>query len=141
MIQRIQSVWLLLASLCGFALTRVPLYTGRLANNVIENKLATDNILFFALIIGTALLALACIFLFKNRNLQFKLTVTGILLSIGIIAFDVWYIDKYRAAKALVSGTYYWGGLLPIAMAIFLILAARSIYKDEKLIKSLDRLR
>ncbi len=141
MLQRIQTVWLILAAACGFALTRVPIYSGRIAANLVENKIATDNIFFFALIIATTLLTVACIFLFKNRTLQFKLTVIAVLLSIGIVAAEIWFIEHYKTSKTLLAGTYLWGGLIPIAMIIFLILAARDIYKDERLIKSLDRLR
>jgi len=141
MIQRVQTIWLLLAAVCGFALTQVPLFTGRLPNEIIRRVLATESLLLFALIIGAACLALACIFLFKNRPLQFKLSVTGVILSIIITGLEVWYIEGFKRANALVKGTYYWGGLLPIAMVILFILATRGIYKDEKVIKSLNRLR
>jgi hypothetical protein len=140
MIQRIQSVWLFLAALCGFAFTQVPYFFVDLANNVTRKVLAIENLMLFALSIGLACLAVACIFLFRNRKLQFKLTVTGVLLSIGLIALAVMTYGNYKAPDALAKG-WYWGGLLPIAMTIFFMLAARGIYKDEKLIKSLDRLR
>jgi len=42
---------------------------------------------------------------------------------------------------SIVSATYLPGAFLPVLILIFLYLAARGIYKDEKLIKSLDRLR
>ncbi len=141
MIQRVQTIWLLLAAVCGFALTQVPLFNGRLPNEIIRRVLATESLLLFALIIGAACLALACIFLFKNRPLQFKLSVTGVILSIIITGLEVWYIEGFKRVNTLVKGTYYWGGLLPIAMVIFFILATRGIYKDEKVIKSLNRLR
>lgn len=141
MIQRVQTIWLLLAAVCGFALTQVSLFTGRLPNEIIRRVLATESLLLFALIIGAACLALACIFLFKNRPLQFKLSVTGVVLSIIITGLEVWYIEGFKRANTLVKGTYYWGGLLPIAMVILFILATRGIYKDEKVIKSLNRLR
>lgn len=141
MIQRVQTIWLLLAAVCGFALTQVPLFTGRLPNEIIRRVLATESLLLFALIIGAACLALACIFLFKNRPLQFKLSVTGVILSIIITGLEVWYIEGFKRVNTLVKGTYYWGGLLPIAMIVFFILATRGIYKDEKVIKSLNRLR
>lgn len=141
MIQRLQTVWLLLAAVCGFALTQVPLFTGRLANEIIKRVLATESLLLFAISIGTACLALACIFLFKKRPVQFKLSVTGVILSIIITGLEVWHIENFKSANTLVKGSYYWGGLLPIAMVILFILAARGIYKDEKTIKSLNRLR
>ncbi len=141
MIQRVQSVWLFLAALCGFALTQIPLFIGTLANNVIKRIIATESLLLFALSICVACLAVACIFLFRNRPLQFKLTVTGVIISIAVIALEVWLIETFKTRNTLIKGTYYWGGLLPIAMTIFFILAARGIYKDERLIKSNDRLR
>ncbi len=141
MIQRIQSVWLLLAAVCGIALTGVPLFIGTLANNMVKQVLATESLLLFAVSICLAALALACIFLFKKRTLQFKLSIAGLVASILLIALEVWHIEKFKTANALVKGSYYWGGLFPIAMAIFFMLASRGIYKDERLVKSLDRLR
>ena len=101
----------------------------------------TESLLLFATSIGIACLALACIFLFRNRPLQFKLSVMGVVASIGLTILEVWYVEKLKNAPALTRGSYYWGGLLPLAMIIFFILAARGIYKDERLVKSLDRLR
>jgi hypothetical protein len=141
MIQRKQTIWFMLAAVCGFCITQVPLFIGTQANNVIVNLMATESLVLFALSMAVACLAAFCIFLFRNRSLQFKLAVTGTILSIAIIALEVWYIEQFKAGSNLVKGTYYWGGLLPIAMTVFFILAARGVYRDEKLIKSVDRLR
>ena len=141
MIQRIQSVWFLLASVCGFAMSQVPLFIASFPNNVTKNVLATESLMLFALSIAAACLAAFCIFLFRNRSLQFKLAVTGVLLSIGLVALVVWQIEQYKSTNTLVKGTYSWGGLLPIAMAIFFIMAAKGVYKDDRLVKSVDRLR
>jgi hypothetical protein len=141
MIQRLQSVWLLLAAICGIALTQVPLFIGTLANNQIKQVIATESLLLFAVSICLAGLALFSIFLFKKRTLQFRLSIVGVIVSIVLIGLEVWHIEKFKTSNALVKGSYYWGGLLPIVMTIFFILAARGIYKDERLVKSLDRLR
>lgn len=141
MIQRLQSVWLLLAGVCGISLTQVPLFIGTLANNQIKKSLATESLLLFAVSMCLAGLAVACIFLFKKRPLQFKLSVVGIIVSMILIALEVFHIEKFKTDNTLVKGSYYWGGLFPIAMVIFFFLAARRIYKDERLVKSLDRLR
>ena len=141
MIQRLQSIWLVLAAICGFALTQVPLFVGRLVNNVVKKIIATESLLLFAISVGVACLAAACIFLYKNRPLQFKLSVLGVVLSILVVCLEVWYVEQFKTSTQMVRGTYYWGGLLPIAMTVFFILAARGIYKDERLVKSLDRLR
>ena len=141
MIQRVQSIWLLLAGICGIALTAVPLFVGTLANNLVKQVLATESLLLFAVSMCLAALALACIFLFRKRPLQFKLSVVGVIVSILLIVLEVLHIEKFKTANALVKGSYYWGGLFPIAMTIFFFLASRAIYKDERLVKSLDRLR
>lgn len=141
MVQRLQSVWLLLAAVCGIALTKIPLFIGTLSNNQIKLVLATESLLLFALSICLAALALFCIFLYKKRPLQFKLSVLGVIVSILLVGLEVLHIEGFKTANLLVKGSYYWGGLFPIAMVIFYFLAARGIYKDERLVKSLDRLR
>jgi hypothetical protein len=141
MIQRSQTIWFLFAAVSGFLMSQVPLYTATFTNNVIRRFLTTDSYVLFALVILVACLAGACIFLFKNRSLQFKLAIIGVLASIGIIGLQVWQIENFRTTNNLVKGSYYWGALFPLAMTIFFILAAKGVYRDEKLVKSIDRLR
>ena len=141
MIQRIQSLWFLLAAACGFAMTQVPLFIATNTENVTRNIIATGSLLLFSLSTGVACLAAFCIFLFRNRSLQFKLAIVGVIISLLLIGLEVWEIEKFKNANTLIKGTYYWGGLLPIAMTICFILAARGVYKDEQLVKSADRLR
>ncbi|MBE7174168.1 MAG: DUF4293 domain-containing protein [Williamsia sp.] len=143
MIQRIQSVWFLLAALFGFLVTQVPLFVVKLTNNIERRILATESLLLFSVAVGLACLAAACVFLYKNRSLQFRLAVIGVVVSIALIALEVWQTGNYRTqyANSLVNSSYYWGGLLPVAMAICFILGARGVYKDQKLIRSQDRLR
>lgn len=141
MIQRVQTIWLLLAAIAGFLITQIPLYTGTVAGEVTKNYTATESLLLFAVAIIGALLAVIAIFLYKNRSTQMKFTALGIFVSIAFIALEVSKITEFEQSNGIVKGTYYWGSLLPIAMVIFFILAAINIRKDNKLVKSLDRLR
>lgn len=141
MLQRIQTIWLLLAAVCGFSMYKVSIFEATLTNNVIYKLSATESLLLFAVLMSVACLSLIAIFLFKNRPLQSKVVLISILLSIAAIALEVWQIEKYKSSATITKGTYEFGGLLPIVMTILLILAARGIRKDEKLVKSLDRLR
>jgi hypothetical protein len=143
MIQRIQSVWLLLAAICGFLTTEAAIFKATLqGNGQPYSMMATDSLLLFAVIMGTACLCLIGIFLFKKRPIQFKLSIIGIILSVLALALQVKMVEGYKSTTpTMIKGTYQFGGLLPVLMIIFLILAARAIYKDEKLVKSLDRLR
>jgi hypothetical protein len=141
MIQRKQTIWLLLAAIAGFLITQVPLYVASLSGEIMKKFMATESLLLFAVAVLSALLGFITIFLFKNRSLQMKLSFLGLLTSIGFIALQIWKIDEFRATNAPLKGSYYWGALLPIVMAFFFFLAIRNIRKDEKLVKSLDRLR
>ncbi|HLX93179.1 MAG TPA: DUF4293 family protein, partial [Puia sp.] len=93
------------------------------------------------LAIGLGLAALVCIFLFKKRNVQFRISIIGLLVSIALIALEYLKAADFKAANNFVSGAYHFGALIPFAMAFFFIMAARGIYKDEKLVKSMDKLR
>ncbi|MBS1563288.1 MAG: DUF4293 domain-containing protein [Bacteroidetes bacterium] len=142
MIQRIQSIWLLLAAISGFLIMKAPIFEITLANNTLRSVMATDSLLLFALVIGIASLCVISIFLFKKRPTQFRLCILSIVLAIAAVALEVKNVEDYKSGTpGLLKGTYQPGALLPILMIIFLIMAARAIYKDEKLVKSLDRLR
>ena len=141
MIQRIQSVWLLLVVASAFVSYSLPLYKGNLQDNSVKNFFIPDNFLLFLLVFGLAALALVCIFLFKKRSLQFRLTIFGVILSILAIFLEYIKTADFKQTNNFKSGSYYFGAMLPVAMVIFFIMAARGIYKDEKLVKSMDKLR
>ena len=141
MIQRIQTIWLFLAAIAGFFMTRVPLYEAS-TGSVPVTYTATESLLLFALTIVAALLAFVSIFLFKNRKQQMRFSLLGILLSIIITGLVVYMFDSFKTANpGFTKSSYSWGALLPLAMIIFFIMAWNNMRKDEKLIKSLDRLR
>src|SRR5688572_22227967 len=127
MIQRIQTIWLLLAAACGFLYTQVPLFTATQSDNVEKSFLTKESLILFAFDICIMLLAVITIFLFKNRPLQTKLTIFGILGSLGLIALEVWQLQKFQTDNPLYKGTYAWGSLIPIVMAVFFILALINI--------------
>ena len=141
MIQRVQTIWLLLAAIAGFLITQIALFTGTLLGQVVKRYHATQNLVIFAVAILAALLAFVTIFLYKNRKLQTRFTILCMLLSLSLIGLEVWAIDNFEKADQAIQRHYYYGSLLPVAMFIFLFLAATNIRKDEKLVKSLDRLR
>jgi len=136
MIQRIQSLWLLLASACAFASYKFPYYSGTNQKGVAGYQLnATEN---FPLIVVTgiiAVLALFLIFLFKKRTLQLRLSLLGIVLEALLIFL------YYREVKTFSAGTLSLTSILQTGVIIAFFLAARAINKDEKLIKESDRLR
>ena len=141
MIQRIQSIWLVIAAACAFIAYTLTLYVGKLTDGSERNLLMGEKLPLVVLLIGTGLLALITVFLYKNRKLQFRLSVFGVILSTAIIALEYFFVESFKKDYAIPSGTYQLGALLPIVMAVLFIFAARGIYRDEKLVKSVDRLR
>ena len=141
MIQRIQSIWLLLAAICAFVTYPLVLYVGKLADGSERQFLLGDHFLLMMSIIALGVLSLVCIFLFRNRKLQFRLTILGLVLTVGYVFLQYLMIEQFKKDLTIQTGSYKVAALLPLLMIIFLILAARGIYKDERLVKSLDRLR
>jgi peptidoglycan/LPS O-acetylase OafA/YrhL len=136
MIQRIQSVWLLLAAACIALTVKLPYYSGTNAKAVASYELkATENFLLFSATIVTGLLALMIIFLYRKRPLQLRLCVLGIALEALLIFL------YYREVTTFTQGTYSLWAILHGLAVVFFVLAARAINKDEKLIKDSDRLR
>lgn len=141
MIQRIQTLWLLVVAIAAFATYTLTLYIGKAADGTQKVFQLADDFLLVIIIIALGILAMICLFLFKNRKLQFKLSVFGIIFSIGFIFLEYFRVEGFKKDNLIQTGTYQIGALLPILMVIFFFLAARGIYKDERLIKSMNRLR
>ena len=141
MIQRVQSLWLLVVAIAAFATYTLTLYVGKLADGALKVFQLADDFLLVIIIITLGILAIINLFLFKNRKLQFKLSVLGVIFSIGFILLEYVRVENFKKDQMIQSGSYQIGALLPILMVVFFFLAARGIYKDEKLVKSMDRLR
>lgn len=77
------------------------------------------------------------IFNFKARQKQLWITIGLIFLSLLNILLYWWK----SGVPPFESGNYSLGALLSLAIPVFLFMAARGIRKDEKLVKSTDRLR
>jgi hypothetical protein len=136
MIQRIQSVWLLLAAIAAILMFRLSYYSGTSIKYPVNHELnATENLLLMVLAATVSGLALIIIFLYKKRRLQLRLCVLGILLEALLIFLFT------REVQEFATGTYSLTALLHGAVVLFYFLAARGISKDEKLIKESDRLR
>jgi high-affinity Fe2+/Pb2+ permease len=139
MIQRIQTLWLLLAGACGILTYKFPFYSGteKLENmpSVAAELNAASNL--FILVLTGILIALCLytIFLYKHRKKQMTYTVIGILFAILILVIYFLQIRKYD------HGSIALWSIFAFAMPVCMILAAQGIWRDEKLVKSLDRLR
>lgn len=133
MIQRIQSIWLLLASIAAFVVLRLPFYyTPK------PNALEINGSAHFTTLIAlafSACLSFISIFLYGNRMLQLKVVIVNFLISI---------LTGYFIYKIVIENPG--GGFTLPSIALFLIpffqiFAMVKIYKDEMLVKNTDRLR
>ena len=155
MLQRVQTIWLFLASTAIFCLFLFPylqVYNPDGSFRAVKITGVQESVggqivqseSFLALTIVTviiALIPLITIFLFKNRKLQIKLCYLSIA---AILGFSFWLVQTAKqvlGAITLQSENYGLGVILPSLSVFFIVLALRGIRKDEKLIKSADRLR
>jgi hypothetical protein len=136
MIQRIQTIWLLLAAICIAATFKLPFYIGTNALAVASFPIMANDSFFITILTSAVLFsALIAIFLFKTRIVQIRLCITGIILE-GLLIFLY-----YREVKTFTAGTYTLWSVLHILTLLFLFLAARAINKDDNLIRESNRLR
>ncbi|MEO6253327.1 MAG: DUF4293 family protein [Ferruginibacter sp.] len=136
MIQRIQSLWLLLAAACAFAGLKFPYYSGTNAKGLVSYELnGTENFLLMITTIAVGVLALVTIFLYKKRTLQLRLCFLGILLEALLIFL------YYREVSSFTNGTYSLTALLHSIIVLAFVLAVMGINKDSKLLKESNRLR
>ena len=139
MIQRIQSVWLLLAAIFAAITFSVPFYVAGVLDTTGHTQsaslTATTNLLLTIVTILSGATAFAAIFLFENRKLQLRVTILGLLFTILLIALYIVQLKNFPL------GTFALSCVIHFGVFAFYILAIRGIRKDEKLVKSLDRLR
>jgi uncharacterized membrane protein len=155
MLQRIQSVYLLLTSLVIFALFLFPLvhnvYVEGVASTIKVTGIYQDvngqqshTQSFIALIAATgivAILPLILIFLYKNRKQQMALCYGYIFVIFG---YSFWIAQTVKSATGgadLTTNNFGIGALLSSVSIVLVIFAAKAIQRDEKLVKSADRLR
>ena len=94
-----------------------------------------------ALLGGCIFLTITSILQYKNRLYQLKLNKINMLMTIFIVG-GIFFIYPAMIEKEISGGTSFEiGAYFPLASIILLILANRFITKDEKLIRSVDRIR
>jgi len=144
MIQRIQSVYLLIATLLSGGLifvlnlwvneqgTKFFVMDSFNSGSVLLKVMA---VLFFV----SSVLTLIAIFQFKKRQLQFVLGRLSILINFIILGIVI-YFSQNLSGEINVSEKGI-GLFIPILTILFVVIANRAIKKDEELVKSVDRLR
>lgn len=135
MIQRIQSIWLLLAAGASLASLRFSFYSGVKENNVFERLNGQSHFVLMILSVAVALAALLALFMFKNRKLQKQITVVALLLQLITITVYILQLKHFTTGNFLLTSVF------TLLIPVFFLFAWLGIRKDENLIKSMDRLR
>jgi hypothetical protein len=146
MIQRIQSIWLFLAAMLNGLLFLFPLYRYNYPNMLYspwQYESVRNYIPLFIMAAVATVLPLVTIFFFGDRKRQKGMVWLSLLSIFAFIAVMLMRVSNLKNGKATITNFEYVlpGVLVTIGGIVFLILALRGINKDEKLIKSLDRLR
>ena len=155
MIQRIQTLYLLLATALMSLTLFLPLATILYGGNEFVIKSFTVSgiegfegslpVYLGAFLAVTTALLLAIIFMYKKRMLQIRLCVSSIVLLLGSAALIGLYCYRFCDILSELNGelifTLGFASLMPVVAIIPVVLAIRGIARDEALIRSLDRIR
>lgn len=140
MLQRIQTIWLLAASAAAFITLKLSFFSGnKYVDNIktFEELNGMSHVILMILTVALAVASLIIIFLYKDRKMQLKLTIAAFALSLLNLFVYYLQIKKFIPAEGKISIT----AIVAIIIPALILLAARAIWKDEQLIKSVDRLR
>ncbi len=134
MIQRIQSVYLLLAVITsGCVIFFLPLFVFTDSNYMI-----LDDAIFTGTTVLSTLISFYSIFRFKNRRQQL---VSGRINIIINFIFFGFLLYMYFGVLAKEEASLGLGSFMPLVVVVLITLANRGIMKDEMLVRAADRLR
>lgn len=166
MIQRVQSIFLFLVGLCmllvlffplwekvsiedqqvvtltAFSLTHYAIDTT--TPDTIPTALSTRQTYYIAILaVLAALVAFYSIFQYHNRLTQMKLGALNSLLMAAVLGVSLYVVTSIGETmlRPDMQGTYKLGFFLPAFALIFNVLSNRFIRRDEKLVRSVDRIR
>ncbi len=147
MIQRKQTIFLVLSLIVLLLGVYYPIYgvdlQGKGEVSVLFNLCTVGKdiiqggiVLFFLMVVAFVFDAVA-IFLYKNRKKQMR------LVSLSTVLLVLWYLYLAVGIKWNHLDAYQWhiSLVLPLIAIILNVLAHRGIKADEKLVRSMDRIR
>ena len=158
MLQRIQTVFLILVALMMLLTLFFPFWTYEAAGSpeyyglysfyfeYFDTEINEMARTFFpftfiaTLAVASVTVALLEITRYKNRLLQIKLGALNSLFIAGTLILAAWFATDFIKSQG-VTGRYGIAFFLPAAALLFNLLANRYIRKDERLVRSVDRIR
>ncbi len=155
MIQRIQSIYLLMAAVLTGSLFFLNM--AEMANMEDLFRLNWQGIFqveadgnmqmmipgwaLSILTIAATAMSLITLFLYKKRMIQIRLCALNMGLLLGLSGM-MYYLGKSGAKElGATELSFSWALVLPLIAIVFTYLALRSIGKDEALVRSLNRIR
>jgi hypothetical protein len=155
MIQRIQSLYLAMTTIFSILFLKGGILTfidksGSLITVTLQGAIKDGNafnldisgthITLIILVVLISLLSLVTMFLFRNRKVQLLLSFSGIILSV-LMNLNLFIYSYYISTKFDIDLVYKFKLIFPVLILVFSVLAYLGIRKDDRLIKSYDRLR
>ncbi|MGK7369124.1 MAG: DUF4293 domain-containing protein [Candidatus Halalkalibacterium sp. M3_1C_030] len=135
MIQRIQSVFLLLASVLNGSVFFNALYS-----HSMDDPQAWIGIGFAIILTLSVFAPLGCIALYKNREMQAKWVTRSLIVQVITLGYGIGIFISLGG-----FGTFLWDEAIGIGMLVIallsLIYARKKIKDDIELVKSMDRIR
>jgi len=150
MLQRVQTVFLLLAAAAMLiaSVTPLALFLHNADQAVFEamgiylnGQLNDSTWGLFAIGAASSVLALFTVFLYKKRMLQIRFSIFNIVLMIGFYLYFGFIVYQLASVESLHFQKVGIGIIMPVIAIILTILAIRRIGADEALVRSLNRLR
>lgn len=154
MIQRIQSLYLFVTAMLMGSMLLLPIAEFTANNGDIFTLTAfslasvtqSESTLWMGILVVVAtVLPMVTLFCFKRRMLQVRLCAALVVIILGVAAFVALYywlsVTNALAEVGVCHKQLGWGAIMPIPSFILTLLAARTIFKDEMLVRSLDRIR
>jgi peptidoglycan/LPS O-acetylase OafA/YrhL len=152
MIQRPQTVYLLLVSLLSVLLLTGPvaLFSSEGTDYILTHswlispdgqKMEMATWPMTVLFVAVAFLSFINIFFYRNRVRQMRVAIFLIFLFLGVIAMILYYVNIARSHLNDPSVLYQWRIVIPPIAAILTYLAFRRIRRDELLVKAYERIR
>lgn len=147
MIQRIQSVYLLIATVITGLLFLLPfaeiakdgaIYLFNFQGVLLDGAVKNNGLVVPVLLVMIIALNILAIFSYSNRGKQVKL-VWGAILTLVVLLVSFVYFTYLSFSGAQIS--FKLGAILPLIAVILDYLAIRAINKDDALIRSIDRIR
>ncbi len=150
MIQRIQSLYLLISSILMLGVLYLPLASADLFKVTAFGVVSTGGELmqdastyYFALpLVITLLITAASIFLFQNRKRQMAvIRLTFIFFAFTFLLLGLCIKDVQNLLKQGDEFSFDFAFYLPFVSFILNFLALQAVRKDERLVRSIDRIR